>query len=332
MIYKSNLIENNPGKISEHNSILFFGINEGLKKLFKKKIKDLNKDKMIIDYHQDDLIGKDNLLINEINNNSLFEEEKIILINNGSDKLFSILELVLEKLESNKIYIFSEPLDKKSKLRNYYEKSKTNLAVACYEDNQINLRNIITKELKNFQNLTPQNISLILESCGTDRIKLYNELNKVILYFVNKRIENEALEKLLNNSVNDEFNILKDAAINGNKSTTNKLLSNTIIEGEKNVLYLAIINQRLIKLSELLNYSEKDRNFESALNKLKPPIFWKDKPVFLSQRKNWDKKKLISALKKTYEVEMFLKTNSNLDKKIILKKLLIDICNLANAA
>ena len=43
--------------------------------------------------------------------------------------------------------------------------------------------------LKNFQNLTPQNISLILESCGTDRIKLYNELNKVILYFVNKRIE-----------------------------------------------------------------------------------------------------------------------------------------------
>ena len=95
MIYKSNLIETKPDKILEHNSILFFGINEGLKKFFKKKIKDLNKNKMIIDYHQDELINKNSLLINEINNKSLFEEEKIIIIENGSDKIFSILELVL---------------------------------------------------------------------------------------------------------------------------------------------------------------------------------------------------------------------------------------------
>ena len=73
MIYKSNLIETKPDKILEHNSILF-GINEGLKKFFKK-IKDLNKNKMIIDYHQDELISKNSLLINEINNKSLFEEE-----------------------------------------------------------------------------------------------------------------------------------------------------------------------------------------------------------------------------------------------------------------
>ena len=332
MIYKSNLIETNPDKILEHNSILFFGINEGLKKFFKKKIKDFNKNKMIIDYHQDELISKNSLLINEINNKSLFEEEKIIIIENGSDKIFSILELVLKRLKGDKIYIFSEPLDKKSKLRNFYEKSKNYLAVACYEDSQIGLRKIITKELKNFQNLTQQNINLILDSCGTDRIKLYNELNKIIIYFANKKIVEDKLEELLNNRVNEEFNTLKDAAINGNKNMTNKLLCNTIIESEKNIFYLASINQRLNKLNELLENFKKDQNLEVALNKLKPPIFWKDKDLFLAQRKNWNKKKLITALKKTYEVELTLKTNSSLDKNIILKKLLLDICNLANAA
>ena len=332
MIYKSNLIETNPDKILEHNSILFFGINEGLKKFFKKKIKDFNKNKMIIDYHQDELISKNSLLINEINNKSLFEEEKIIIIENGSDKIFSILELVLKRLEGDKIYIFSEPLDKKSKLRNFFEKSKNYLAIACYEDSQIGLRNIITKELKNFQNLTQQNINLILDSCGTDRIKLYNELNKIIIYFANKKIVEDKLEELLNNRVNEEFNTLKDAAINGNKNMTNKLLCNTIIESEKNIFYLASINQRLNKLNELLENFKKDQNLEVALNKLKPPIFWKDKDLFLAQRKNWNKKKLITALKKTYEVELTFKTNSSLDKNIILKKLLLDICNLANAA
>ena len=332
MIFKSNSIENNPEKISQHKSILFYGINEGLKKFFKKKIKDLNEKHLIINYHQDELVANNDILINETNNNSLFEEQKIILIENGTDKLFSTLELVLEKLENNKIYIFSEPLEKKSKLRNYYEKSETNLAVACYEDDQISLKKIITKKLKNFHNLSPNNINLILDSCGTDRIKLYNELNKIVIYFDNKIIEEDKLEKLLNNRINEEFNTLKDAAINGDKNMTNKLLSNTIIESEKNIFYLAIINQRLNKLNELLENFEKDKNLEVALNKLKPPIFWKDKNLFLAQRKNWNKKKLITALKKIYEVELTLKTNSSLDKNIILKKLLLDICNLANAA
>ena len=206
------------------------------------------------------------------------------------------------------------------------------MAVACYEDNQIDLKKIITKKLKNFNNLSQENINIILDSCGTDRIKLYNELSKIIIYFKNKEIENNELEKLLNDRVNDEFSKLKDAAINGDKNITNKLLSNTIIESEKNIFYLAIINQRLNKLNELSDNFEKDKNLEVALNKIKPPIFWKDKPLFLAQREKWNKGKLISALKKTYEAELMFKNNAKLDKNIILKKLLLDICNLANAA
>ena len=64
---------------------------------------------------------------------------------------------------------------------------------------------------------------------------------------------------------------------------------------------------------------------------LKPPIFWKDKPIFLNQINKWDSKKVNQALDKTYNLEVLIKSNSTINKNFLLKNLLIDICSLANA-
>ena len=50
------------------------------------------------------------------------------------------------------------------------------------------------------------------------------------------------------------------------------------------------------------------------------------------QAKKWNASKINKAFSKIYDVELKIKSNTLLDKKIILKKLIIDICNLANAA
>ena len=42
--------------------------------------------------------------------------------------------------------------------------------------------------------------------------------------------------------------------------------------------------------------------------------------------------KLDDALNKTYTAELKIKSNTSIDKKTILKKLIVDICILANAA
>ena len=67
--------------------------------------------------------------------------------------------------------------------------------------------------------------------------------------------------------------------LSGNKTRTNKLLSNALIESEKIVYYLAIINQRLNKLFEAKLLAKK-KTIEEIMRDLKPPIFWKDKPSF----------------------------------------------------
>ena len=330
MIYKSYLIEQNINLLDK-NLFLFYGENLGLKNELKDKIKFQNKNAEIINLSQDDIINNIDNFFNEIVNISLFDEKKIYFINQVNDKILDAIKIIEPKIDSQKFYLMSELLDKRSKVRNYFEKSNNCGIVACYNDNEISFKKIIIERLKNYKGVTTENINLISDKCNLNRDKLNNELDKIYTFFLEKNIDRNKLEILLDNKINNDFSLLKDEAFNGNRIETNKLLSDTIIETEKNVLYLNIINQRLLKLNEIFKLIGKT-NLEKAIDMLKPPIFWKDKPAFLKQSKKWNMDKIKKILNKTYSLELEIKSNSIVNKNILLKKLLIDICNLANAS
>ena len=328
MIYKSFLIENNLNNLKEKIS-LFYGENLGLKNDFKITIKKNNPDSEIIYLNQDEIIQNNGTLIKEITNVSLFEKNKIFFIENVNDKFFVLLKEIEEIISDNKLFLFSNILDKKSKLRNYVEKSEICAAVPCYADNDLSLKKLVQIKLKGFSGLTGKNINIILEHTNLDRAKLNNEIEKIKIFFQDKIIQSEKLEILLNNNSNYDFDKLKDYALLGNKIATNKLLSETIIDDEKNILYLNAINQRLYRLSEIMSIEH--QTIDNRINSLKPPIFWKDKPNFIAQVKKWDKKKINNALEKTYILEKEIKSNSLINKNVLVKKLIIDICQIANA-
>ena len=330
MIYKSYLIEQNINLIDK-NLFLFYGENLGLKNELKDKIKFQNKKAEIINLSQDDIINNIDSFFNEILNISLFDEKKIYFINQVNDKILDAIKIIEPKIDSQKFYLISESLDKRSKIRNYFEKSNNCGVVACYIDNEISFKKIIIERLKNYKGVTTENINLISDKCNLNRDKLNNELDKIYTFFLEKNIDRNKLEILLDNKINNDFSLLKDEAFNGNRIETNKLLSDTIINSEKNILYLNIINQRLLKLNEIFKLIGQT-SLEKAIDMLKPPIFWKDKPAFLKQAKKWNMNKIKKILNKTYSLELEIKSNSIVNKNILLKKLLIDICNLANAS
>jgi len=139
MIFKSYIVEEDLNKLNK-DFILFYGENLGLKNEFKKKIITENKDAEIIKFDQDEVIKNEELFLNEIYNISLFEKKKIYFLNQANDKIINIIEEVQTKLVDQKLYVFSDILDKRSKLRNYFEKSTNCGAVACYPDNEINIK------------------------------------------------------------------------------------------------------------------------------------------------------------------------------------------------
>ncbi len=332
MIFKSYIIENDLKKVNDYPVFLFYGENHGLKKDLKENLKKLNKDNEVINLFQSDVIKNKNILINEISNKSLFNEKKIIFIDEVDDIILELLEDVLNDIKKDNIFLFADILDKKSKLRSYSEKSKIIGITACYQDNAITIRNIISNKLNSYKGLNNEIINLIIENTGLDRIKINDEIEKIKTCFSNKVIHADAISQLLNVKTNDDFNQLKDEAINGNKINTNKLLGDTIFETEKNIYYLNLINQRMNKLKEIENMKQNGANIETIISNLKPPIFWKDKPKLIQQSQKWNKNKIQAALTKTYDIELMIKTNSSIRKDLLIKSLIVDLCNTANSA
>ena len=329
MIYKSYLVEKNIDHIKD-KFVLFYGENLGMLNDFKENIKTANSEVEIIKFDNEDIIKNTEHFFKEVLNFSLFEKKKIFFINNANDKILSIIEEIGQKIDQQKIYLFSSLLDKKSKLRSFFEKSKRHAIIPCYLDNEISIKNIILNKLKNFKGLSPENINLITENCNNDRVKLNNELNKINLFFQDKNLKKEELMSLLNVKVHDDFNALRDMAIKGDKTNTNKLLNNSIIDADKSTYYLAFVNQRFGKLLSICEL-QKDKNIEQILNSIKPPIFWKEKPVILEQLKKWNIKRIKKVQSDIYNLEIKIKSTSTINKNIIIKKLIVDICNLANA-
>ena len=332
MIFKSYILEQNIQSANNHKIFLFYGENQGLKKEFKEKLRTQNKNQEILNLFQDEIIKNKNILINEINNKSLFNEKKIIFINQVNDKILDIVDEIIGNIQDEKIFLFSDILEKKSKLRNYFEKSKSCGITACYQDNEITIRKIIMKRLNGYQGLTSQVTNLIIENTGLDRNKVNNEIDKIISCFKDKKIDLKKIDLLIDMRTNDDFNLLKDEALNGNRINTNRLLADTVFEVENNIYYLSSINQRINKLNEIESMKQENSNIESVISNLKPAVFWKDKPILIEQSKKWNKKKLQTALKKTYNTEIEIKSNASIRKDLLIKNLIIELCAAANSA
>ena len=329
MIYKSYQLENDIN-ILKNNIDLFYGENIGLKNDIKKKLINKFKESEIIKYNQEEIIKDKEKFFKEVFNLSLFNDEKIFIIENANDKILPVINEIDLQIKNQKIFLFSDILEKKSKLRNYFEKSKHTGIIPCYTDNEISIKKIILEKLKNFKGITPNILSIIVDNSNLDRSKLHNELDKIITFFENKTLDQEKLEKLLNIKINDDFKMLRDEALKGNKLLTNKLINDTVIEPDKNYLYLSLINQQLQKLLEILTLSN-GKDLESTINKIKPPVFWKDRPILGAQVLKWNIDKIKKLLSETYNIELKIKTSSSVNNKVLIKKLIVDICCLANS-
>ena len=324
MIIKSYIIEKNISNFEKYQASLIFGENVGIKEDIKELLKNKNKTAEIINLFEEEILKHKDILYNNVNNKSLFNEKKIIFIHHVTDKIVDQINEVLEKENKDiKIYIFGDALDKKSKIRSLFEKDSNLAAVAGYKDNERTLIEYILEQLRAHKGLTRENIDIIISNSNLDRRVIKNELIKIKEFFKNKTITREELQQLLNIKINLNFDQLRDAALLGERSTINKLIGETEFLPEDIFFYLSSINYRVIKLIEVKNNNGDDN---ISIDAMKPKIFWKDKPIYIQQLKKWDIDKLKAASIKIAEVEKLMKKNAIIRNDLVIKDLLIHLC------
>ena len=326
MILKSYIVEQDLSILDRYQAVLLYGENEGFKDTIKSKLKVNNKESEIINFFENEIVKNKDILQENIVNESLFNKKKIIFIQSVSDKILNeIIESLKKENKDIKIIIFADNLDKKSKLRNLFEKEKNLAVLACYADSEKSLINYISKELIGFKGLTGELINLIIHNSGSNRKVIQSEIVKIKDFFLEKKIKKNEILEILNIRKDTGFDEIRDNALIGRKDKINQLLSEIDIVDEDSFYYINNLNFRVLKLIEINKLDEMFNNYEETLEKIRPPIFWKDKPIYLKQLKIWNLKKLNQTANKIGEIEALMKKNSQIKKDVIIKNLIISI-------
>ena len=299
---------------------LLYGNNQGLiEETFQKIIKP-NKTKNIYNYDENEIIKNIDNFEETISTKSFFENDKLILINRATDKIFKIIQEIINRdIDDISIVLISGVLEKKSKMRNFFEKNKNTVTIPFYEDNYQTLNLFTCNFLKEKKiSLSPQNINLIIERSKGNRISLKNELKKIESFSLKKpSVELSDILKLTNLAENYNVSELTDQCLAGNKKKTLNILNENNPSPEDNILILKTFLYKLKRLKKLKLELEIKKNADSVISSYKPAIFWKDKEMVKQQLKIWSMSEIKSLINKTNKMELLIKKNSQISNQLI---------------
>ncbi len=305
-------------KLNTNKFILLYGQNDGFK---NQTLKNLIKEKKeILNYDEREILDNSNIFLEQIFSKSLFEEEKTLVIKRASDKILKIInEISSKQIDDLEIIILSDNLEKKSKMRVFFEKHKIYACIPFYPDNDQILSKIAYDFFRKIKIVvSSENINLIINRCNNDREILYNELSKIEYFTKNKKtITTEIIWKLTNQI--ESLNILElvnNCLAKNNKKTVNILNDNNFTNDDS----IFIIRTLLSKSKKILQLSEefkKKNNIDLVISSARPPIFWKDKEITKKQIYQWSPKNMKKLIYKLNDLELISKKNLNNSIKFI---------------
>ena len=314
MIIKSYEIDKKD--LKQNRFFLLYGENQGHKN-------EIIKNKFfgnVYRYEESEIIGNEEAFFNNILSKSFFENEKLIIVSRATDKIKVIVEEIIDKnVEDVVIVLNANTLEKKSKLRSFFEKDKRAICVAFYEDNGQTLVAIASSFFrKNKIPVSQQSINLLVARCRGDRQNLNNELEKIENFISgSNKIEIQDLLKLTNLAENYNVSELIDSCLSKNKTKTINILNENIYSLEDCVLItrtFLIKSKRLLKICK--EFQDK-KNIEAVISNFRPPIFWKDKEIVKQQAKCWSINNAEDLIYKINDIELLVKKNSSSALKIL---------------
>ena len=292
---------------------LIYGNNIGQKKQIINDYFISDFEGKVINYDEDYIINNTNDFISNILNQSLFEKEKILIINRATDKILKIILEIMEKdVKEIKIILESGILEKKSKIRGLFEKDKNLTCIPVYEDDNKSLGFIVQNFLKkNNIKFSQEIINVLIDRAKGDREYLKNELLKLeSLLITKKNIEIEDIQKLTNLADNYSVYELTDNYLAKNLKKVSHILNENNYNAEDCILILRTIlnkSKRLLKLKSELN---KNKSIDSVLSSFKPPIFWKEKEIVKKQMQSRSDAEVKKIIYKINDLERIVKKNS----------------------
>ena len=300
--------------INNYRFFLIYGNNKGfIEEIVKDYLKPILYQNTY-NYDENEILQNLENFKEDILNRSFFDDKKLIIISRVTDKIFSTVEEIIKKdVKDISIILKASSLEKKSKIRNFFEKQKETACIPVYEDNYQTL-DVFVKDFLSKKKiiLSQQIINIIVERAKGDRINLKNELNKIEYFSKNKKkIELEEILDLTNLAENYNVSELVDNSLAQNKKKTLYILNENNFASDDCIQIVRVYLSKLKRLLNIKSETIKNDNLDQIITSYKPPIFWKEKDIVKQQIKIWNFKNIENLIMDTNELEYQIKKNPN---------------------
>ena len=295
------------------NLHLIFGNNEGIKEDIIKDFYLKNFNGEVLKYDEQEILSNKEEFLSSLLTKSLFQTDKLIIISRGTDKLASLISEILESpIVDIKIVIKCSNLEKKSKLRNLFEKEKELVSTPVYEDDTRSLSFLINNFLREQKlNLSQEIKNILIERSKGDRIHLKNELLKIKNLSISKhKLNTEDVLKLSNLAENYSVFELSDNYLAKNSKKVSNILNENNYSPEDCILIIRTILSKSKRLLKIRSEIDNKENIDQVISSFKPPIFWKEKDILKKQAQSWSTDDVKEIIFKVNNLEAQVKKNA----------------------
>lgn len=243
---------------------------------------------------------------------NLFGGRTLVWVEDANEKAGAALVHALDQDLPGFLLVTAGDLKASSGLRKSFEAARNALAIACYADNEAAKRELILSMLLEAGlKAAPDALGYLVENLGADRRLSRGELEKLILYMASADTRLVTLDDA-RAAVADAAGLALDdiaaAALAGDGALADRHYQRALAQGDSPVAVVRVLLRRLARLTQLRAMMAGGVSLEQAIGRLKPPVFWADKPKVQAEAERWPPRLLGRAMALALEAEIESKT------------------------
>lgn len=313
MIFKSVQVDNYIKRPDDKiKAFLVYGSNDGLvldtvKRLARSVCTDLNDAFQAAELSGDDVAADFGKLYGEYNGQSLMGGRRVIMVHDAGNQLTKELRKMLDDSKSeNLLLLYANDLNKKSSLVKLAEDSADMGCVACYEDKNEDIYNVLKNMGLTFE---PTAIQLLCSRLSGDRMVNLAELEKLKTYMGDaKDVTSAIVAKVISDQSDSGTDDICYAVFGGERAKADALYSKYINEGNEPVSVIRALSYHVMKLLTCQAGIEAGEGLDKAMQRLTPRIIFYRVEAFKQQLRMWNRDKILRASELLYAAEKDCKT------------------------
>ncbi len=305
----------------EARAILIYGPDEGLVRermnvMTKNICPDMSDPFGVTEISAPKLSETPSLLTDEAMSISMMGDKKVVRLVDATDKATKIVKETLPALnqDSNLILVAAGELSPRSSLRLLFEKAENAAAIPCYVDDERSIARIINEGIREAgYSITSDAATYMASNVVGDRAIARSEIAKLATYMGNesKNINIDDVIACVGNSADLSMDGIAKNVAAGRFAEADRVLNHVLSEGITAVAVLRSLQNYFMRLHMTKARVEQGDSLDTAMKKLRPPIFFKAKAPFEAQVRNWGLPQLEQALSLITSVEAKCKQTAN---------------------